>query len=119
MRILRRGATSALLVVGLLSSVRAEARSVHGATIPDGAEPTGQVNQFIARRPWNKIMTELRRTYRRVPGVVFRRVSTPPRIRAWYIQNTRAGRTWDGINVYEDLAKRTVYLSVLPSARRR
>lgn len=108
-----------VLAAGLCTARPAEARSAHGATIPDAAEPTGQLNHFVARRPWPKIMKELRRTYKRIPGVVFRRVATPPRIRAWYIQNTRAGRTWDGINVYEDLSKRTVYLSVLPAARAR
>lgn len=114
--------TTATLGLALLLPTEAEARKVHGATIPDGVEPLsetakGGAAHFRVLRPWTKTMRELERTYRRVPGVVIRRVDSPPRVRAWYIENTRAGRSWDGINLYEDLAKKTIFLSVLPAKR--
>ena len=96
----------------------AEARRVFGAQIPDDAEPTGRgTGHFVVRKPWEKLMKELQRSYREAPGIVIRRISTPPSVKAYYVENTRRGRTWDGINVYRDLDKRVNFLTVLPRRR--
>ena len=113
-----------LACVGALAvtvpSSPAAARRVHGARIPDPSDPVpGEGATFVVRRPWARVLRELRRTYGKTPGVVIRRVDTPPSVKAFYVENTRRGRAWDGINVYEVLRSGTVYVSVLPARKPR
>lgn len=109
-------ALKAVLIVlfSLLTAQIAEARQVYGATIPDPSDPVaGQAGRFILRRPFDRVLKDLRRTYGRSRGVVIREMATPPRVKYYWIENTREGRSWDGINLYEDPRTRTVYVTVL------
>lgn len=103
--------------LAMLGPGTASARKIHGATLPDPCDPVaGQDGLFVIRKPWDKALAELRRTYANVPGVVVRRLDAPSRVTAYYIENTRTGRSWDGINVYTTLGDDTVYATVLPAA---
>lgn len=104
------------LVVWTALPAPAEARRVFGANLPDPLDPIGQdEGQFVVPRPFNRVLRDLRRTYGSVPGIVMRRVPTSPQVKAYNITNTRRGRTWDGINIYQDLSTKRVYLTVLRS----
>lgn len=114
---MRRLALSVLVIVGLgLSASESEARRVFGAKIPDPSDPAGdQPGHFVVRKSFMQVVREVKRTYERSPGIIIHRLVTPPRINAYYIENTRRGRTWDGINLYEYRAKKTVFMTVLPA----
>lgn len=117
---MRWSATVSLLTLGLAlaQSPPAEARRVYGATIPDPSDPQKTDGHFIVRKSFDKALRELRRTYGNTRGVVIRTPLAPPRVRARYVENTRANRTWDGINLYEDPSEGVVYISVLPALRK-
>jgi hypothetical protein len=109
------GRETALLALMLaLAPQAAEARRVYGADVPDPSSPVpGEEGHFIVRRPWNRVLRTLRRSYGRVEGVVLRRLDTPPNVKAYHVENTRPGRSWDGMNVYEDIREGTVHVQVL------
>lgn len=88
----------------------AEAKRVHGARIPDEVRPDD--GRYRVMRNWDKTTRFFRQTYRRVSGVLIQRVPAPPRIKVVHIQNTRARRSWDSINLYQ--VKGKVYVNVLP-----
>lgn len=116
-----RSAIFALLVAaGVLASEPAHARRVHGAEIPVPSPPVpgdASGTRFVVQKRFEQALRFLRRTYRRERGIVIEQLRTPLRVRAFVVRNTRRGRTWDAINLYEDEASRTVYLTVLPSER--
>lgn len=108
--------------LGMASAPAAEARTVHGAQLPEPLAPipgdeTG--TRFVVPTSLDRALRWLRRTYRRSEGVVIRRLRAPLRVEVYVIQNLRPNRTWDAINLYEDGASRTVYLTVLPTRRDR
>ena len=108
-------ATLCTFAMVLSFSVPAQARDVFGATIPDPAEPIGDEadGRFILSKRYKRALQELRRRYGNSKGIIIRRVASSRQVTAVYVQNTRPNRTWDGINLYEDLTQRRVYISVL------
>lgn len=109
---------AALALAATLAPAPALARRVHGASLPDPSDPVGKLpDHFVARKPLEKVLRELKQTYGKVSGVVMHRLDAPPSVNAYTFVNTRAGRSWDAINVYEVLREQRVYLSVLPAKR--
>lgn len=92
---------------------RAEAKRVFGAAIPDEVRRIDE-GRFRSRRDWDRTLRFFRSVYRRTSGVVWRRIETPPNVKAIHIQNTKRKRKWDGINIYETKGGK-VYIYVLRS----
>ncbi|MBX2814089.1 MAG: hypothetical protein KTR25_19930 [Myxococcales bacterium] len=112
MRHLIVAALAAYLVT--VEPASAEARRVFGAILPDPLDPINEIEgRFSVPRPFKRVLKDLRRTYSSIPGIIIRRITTSPQVRAYYVENTRRGRSWDGINLYEDLGSKRVYLTVL------
>lgn len=95
------------------ASARAEAKRVFGALIPDEVHRVDDA-RYRSRRDWDKTLRFFRSVYKRTSGVVWRRIETPPNVKAIHIQNTRRKRKWDGINVYETKSGK-VFIYVLRS----
>jgi hypothetical protein len=95
-------AFSAALAFGsILPSGNAEAAiKVHGAVVDDAAKKVSE-GRFRSAEDWEKTVRFYRNVYGGKPGIVWRTVATPPKVKAIYIANTLPKRTWEGINIYE------------------
>ncbi|MCK6548222.1 hypothetical protein L6R52_20400 [Myxococcota bacterium] len=90
------------LGLGLVAGAPAAASAarVHGAVIDDTAKKVGE-DRFKSTEDWDKTIRFFRSAYGGKPGIVWRVVDTPPKVRAIHIENTAPKRTWEGINIYE------------------
>lgn len=88
------------LAVLLPGSGSVAANRVHGAVVDDTAKRVGE-DRFKSSEDWEKTVKFFRSAYGGKPGIIFRMIPTPPKVKAMHIQNTSAKRTWDGINIYE------------------
>lgn len=93
-----------------LAAGAAHAETVHGALLAEGAKKVGE-GRYVAQKDWDKTVGFYRRLYAPGAGYVWRTLPSTPQVRAVHIENTKPGRTWDGINVYETRGK--VYIYVL------
>lgn len=93
-------------------SGRAEAKKVHGATILDEVRSAGD-GYLRSTRDWDRTIRFFRGVYGRARGIVWRNLETPPKVKAIYIENTRAKRKWDGINIYHH--NNRTFIHVLPA----
>lgn len=92
----------------------AAAATVSGASIPPEVSRVGR-GRYRSKRDWDRTLRFFRGVYGRKQGIIWKRLDTPPRVKAIHIANTRARRRWDGINIYESEGKVTIV--VLPAER--
>lgn len=58
-------------------------------------------DRFKSTEDWEKTLRFLKGVYGGKPGIVWKTVDAPPKVKAIHIANTVPRRTWEGINVYE------------------
>jgi hypothetical protein len=102
MRWLLGSALAPALALGLAAAApsAASAARLHGAVIDDTAKKVGE-DRFKSTEDWEKTIRFFRSVYGGKPGIVWRVIDTPPKVRALHIENTSPKRTWEGINIYE------------------
>ncbi|HJL41423.1 MAG TPA: hypothetical protein RMG48_08960 [Myxococcales bacterium LLY-WYZ-16_1] len=115
----RRVALGSLLGALALQPGSARGARVMGAALPDQVERVGP-GRFRSLKSWDRTLRWFRRVYGDSEGLVWRRVDGKPAVEAFYLQNLRRGRTWDGIHVYR-VARgphEGIHIFVLPRADR-
>lgn len=96
------GAFGVFGVFGGLGPAEA-ANRVHGAVVDDTAKKVGE-DRFKSTEDWEKTVRFFRNAYGGKPGIVWRVIETPPKVKAIHIANTTAKKQkgqWEGINIYE------------------
>jgi hypothetical protein len=88
---------------------------VHGAIVDDEYKAVGE-NRFRSKEDWEKTIRFFKSHYGGKPGYVWINIDTPPKVKAIHIENTHAGRTWEGINIYE--TNREIYVFVIKAESR-
>jgi hypothetical protein len=113
----RRFALSFVVVTVLLAVVTPAVASikVHGAIVDDEAKRVGE-DRFRSKEDWEKTVRFYRSAYGGKPGFVWLTLETPPKVKAIHIENTHAGRTWEGINIYE--TNNEIYVYVIKAESR-
>ena len=102
----------AISTVLMLESGLAQAETVHGALLAEGAHKVGEA-RYVAQKDWDKTVGFYRRLYSPGADYVWRNLPSTPQVKAIHIENRKPGRSWDGINVYETRGK--VYIFVIAS----
>ena len=107
-----RFGTALALCIALCTIIvpSADAAGLYGALLPEGSTQVGQA-RFRSSKDWDRTLRFFRSVYRREKNIVFQHLPSPPMVKAMYIENTKPGKRWEGINVYQ--AKGTVYLYVI------
>ena len=99
---------------GILGGATASASTVSGAQLPAEVSRIDR-QRYLSKRSWDRTIKFYQGVYGRKRGIIWKRIDTPPGIKAIHIANTRARRRWDGINIYEAEGKVTIF--VLPALR--
>ena len=86
----------------------AQAAKVHGVDMPSDASNVGE-DRFRTTKRYSRTIRHFSRKYSG-KGLVWRPLRGNPRVKGVHIANHRAGRTWDGINVYEADGKVHIYV---------
>lgn len=105
------------MLLGAISSVgigAALAATVSGAQLPPEVSRI-ESRRYRSKRDWDRTLRFYRSVYSRKRGIIWKQIDTPPGVKGVHIANTRAGRRWDGINIYEAGGKVTIF--ILPTPR--
>lgn len=111
-----RALTYTLLAAGLSGALGSVPRTADaapktfGLKLPPTLVPIDDT-RYRSRKDWARTLRFFRAHYPARRGIVWKRLEAPPGVEALHIQNTRAGRRWDGINIYQ--TKRGVIVSLL------
>ena len=107
------------LVLGLasLSPASVNAAGAHGVVVPEGSKSVGKA-RFRSAKDWDRTLRFFRSVFRREKFVVFQTLSSPPGVKAVYIENTKPKRSWDCINVYQSKNKVFIYILKNGDAKR-
>ena len=89
---------------------------VHGAILDDESKRVGD-DRFRSKEDWEKTVRFFRGNYGGKPGYVWLTIETPPKVKAIHIENTHAGRAWEGINIYE--TNNEVFIFVVKAERKK
>lgn len=103
-----------LLVIGIGIAVVskpsvAQAAKVHGAFILDESVKVDK-SRYKSKKDWDRTLRFFGSVYRGKPGIVFRKIASPPKVEAFYIENTNPNQGWEGINIYETSAGIFIYV---------
>ncbi len=93
----------------ILATRDVRAARVHGAFVLDESVKVEE-GRYRSRKSWDKTLRFFRSVYRNKPGVVWRTVATPAKVKAIYLENTNFGQGWEGINIYEAQGKTFIYV---------
>lgn len=108
-----RNAVSLRLVfaLGLLSAapVHALAGGAHGVIVPGGSKLISK-DRFKSSKDFDRTLRFYRSVYRREKTIVFQHLPSPPAVKAMYIENTKPGASWEGINLYRTRGKVYIYI---------
>lgn len=85
------------------------AATVSGAQLPPEVSRIDK-RRYLSKRTWDRTLRFYREVYRRKRGIIWKRIDTPPGIKAIHIANTRARRRWDGLNLYEANGRVTIFV---------
>ena len=109
------GAIITLVAVGgTWGGTEALAATVAGAQLPPDVSKI-DAQRYLSKRDWDHTIKFFQGVYGRKEGIIWKRIDTPPGVKALHIANTKARRRWDGINLVEADGKVTIF--VLPAAR--